>query len=941
MKKLITLTALLLCAVVSTWAATETTTATLTNWTGDTGSGGTLTIENNVASINCGNKGNSVTLTSDIPYKNLSNINLTVKVKNRDKVTLKLEIGNIINGVFTATEETTVSSSYNTSKSTLTFGKITINSKNKSNSVSGDFSFDPALSGYVRITMANSGTNTSQTGEFSKVKITAEPKTVTTTTLTGIKINGSSWDIAGLSDNKATIATEVAGPPTVQYIYTATYDDATSDTGLTEEVVASKQDGSYKATSTVFTSNYTLTFTNVSNTLFSMTNPTAPTEDLASKTGSDLTATFSPGGSAYVYNGKKETAKLVDGNGVNLAGSGDSYFQANFTSPLAAGDTIDCSDNTNTFYVWHTNDKSNSVTMPYTIPADSKLIGMKTVYVKKNGGSTFTSFTITRPKTIDSQILGGVKKGETTLTEATDYTVSSTTITLAEAHKAIVAPTDIKLINHITYDDASTEDQEVDVTLVENGEFFEGSATIDATTYTVKVPVDNTTPLLLLSAASGSINLKSYQPTGTATVTVTGANLANGTFNAPTAEGVTVTPASVEISDGTLNQEFTITSSATTAASTVLNFAYAGAATQSYTLSYTKVAQRGLSQTDVTKATTWDWKEAGNETIQLSGSTSPTDNEEFLMANLPEVNNDANFNSQALKVKTQFATRGSKNYFQGYSIKFNTTVAGTIDVTFSNTGNDRPYRYLRVNGILTDYKDGVGTMVEATGIAVPAGEVVIDFYIPDAADPQERSGDVVGTTMCRVNKIVFTPISASEVNVPVTAAGYATFCSDKALDFTGIEDITAYTATKEGNVVKFNKVMGAVPAETGLLVKGVTTNVPVAASAEDVTNIMKGTLTNTTIEEPGIFVLMNGAQGVGFYKTTKAFTVGANTAYLPANVVTGARQFIGFDEEGEATGIEAIERVQTTDNFFNLNGQRVAAPQKGIYIMNGKKVIKK
>ena len=771
-------------------------------------------------------------------------------------------------------------------------------------------------------------------------------KTVTSKDLTGIKINGTSWDISGLSGNAATITDEVAGPPTVDFIYVENYDDNTSSSNKTESVVAVKDNGSYKAISTVLTNNVTLTFTNVSNVLFSMTDPTGPTETLAAKGSAvAVAATFAPGCSAKVFNGHSSAeAQMVYADEINLNGSGNSYFQAIFTSSLAEGDII-TSSNTNTeifkIGISNASGSSTKVTFPYTIPAGSNLIGKKVVYVFKNATpATFATFTITRPKTIDTQEFAGVKKGTITLTETTDYTVSNTTITLTDAHKAVIAPTDIKLINHITYDDATTADEDVDVTLTKNEDFFEGTATIGITTYTVKVPVDASTPILSLSAASGSIELNSYTPTGTVKVTLTGVNLANGTFTAPIADGVTIAPKTVEITNGTLNQEFTITSSATTAASTEIVFSYTGAESKTYTLAYTKAAKRELTQTDVTGATTWDWSKAGNNTIELNANTSPTNAEEFLMASLPEVNNDDNFNSQALMIMTQYPTRGNNKYFQGYSIKFNTTVPGTIDVKFSNTGDSRPYRYLRVNGTQTLYKSGDGNWVDATGISVPAGEVVIDFYIPDATDPQERSGDVVGTTMCRVSKIVFTPT----ITKTITSAGYATLCSEYPLDFTN-SGLTAYIATVSGTTVSFSPVT-SIPANTGVLLKGTagekTINVA-TGTTEDVTdNKLVGVLVDTHVDK-GAYVLMNGTSGVGFYKTNNVdgFTVGAGTAYLPSNVA-GARTFIGFDfEDNTTTGVESSQfTVHSSQLVYNLNGQRVDNPKKGLYIVNGKKVIK-
>jgi hypothetical protein len=42
------------------------------------------------------------------------------------------------------------------------------------------------------------------------------------------------------------------------------------------------------------------------------------------------------------------------------------------------------------------------------------------------------------------------------------------------------------------------------------------------------------------------------------------------------------------------------------------------------------------------------------------------------------------------------------------------------------------------------------------------------------------------------------------------------------------------------------------------------------------------------------------------------------------------------------TGIKTTNLTNdTNETIYNLNGQRVAAPQKGLYIVNGKKVIMK
>ena len=178
----------------------------------------------------------------------------------------------------------------------------------------------------------------------------------------------------------------------------------------------------------------------------------------------------------------------------------------------------------------------------------------------------------------------------------------------------------------------------------------------------------------------------------------------------------------------------------------------------------------------------------------------------------------------------------------------------------------------------------------------------------------------------------------------VTSAGYATFCSPYALDFSDVSGVTAYIASESDKDVSFVEVT-SVPAETGVLLKaneGSYSIKPVVNSTTDVTaNALVGVLENTEVAA-GSFVLMNGTPGVGFYKTKNAFTVGANTAYLPASV--SARSFIGFEEDGETTGVSealSMKGMDTDAPVYNLQGQRVNAPQRGLFIQNGKKYIVK
>ena len=180
--------------------------------------------------------------------------------------------------------------------------------------------------------------------------------------------------------------------------------------------------------------------------------------------------------------------------------------------------------------------------------------------------------------------------------------------------------------------------------------------------------------------------------------------------------------------------------------------------------------------------------------------------------------------------------------------------------------------------------------------------------------------------------------------ISISDAGLATFASNFDLDFTSVDGIEAYIAKEEAGAVKLTKV-NKVPAGTGVLLRStsggaVAKDVPVAASADAIAeNIFVRGTGATVATDAGAgktnYVLGKKSGVVGFYKANGA-TVGADKAYLQTTV-SAARINIDFDD---ATAIEAV-KAQNVENgqFFNVAGQRVAQPTKGLYIVNGKKVI--
>lgn len=196
---------------------------------------------------------------------------------------------------------------------------------------------------------------------------------------------------------------------------------------------------------------------------------------------------------------------------------------------------------------------------------------------------------------------------------------------------------------------------------------------------------------------------------------------------------------------------------------------------------------------------------------------------------------------------------------------------------------------------------------------------------------------------------------ADPVSVEIGAAGAATFSSTEALDFTDVTTVAAYIAkeaTSGNSALEFTRVY-KVPANTGLIVRNaageddgaVSADVPVlAGEADDVEGNLFVAATEEIASLPSVDgeytnYILNKKNGVlGFYKANGK-KVAAGKAYLKMLTGSGAAEFIGFD--GEVTAIESLTAENANNEIFDLQGRRVAKAAKGVYIVNGKKVVLK
>ena len=190
-------------------------------------------------------------------------------------------------------------------------------------------------------------------------------------------------------------------------------------------------------------------------------------------------------------------------------------------------------------------------------------------------------------------------------------------------------------------------------------------------------------------------------------------------------------------------------------------------------------------------------------------------------------------------------------------------------------------------------------------------------------------------------------VEVSSVKLTVGAAGWATANFPFAVTLqTGVKAYVVSAAA--GGVATLTEVTGTVPAKTPVLINAAPTTYDLAISAEAAEpvsgNLLSGTLIATSVPaETRAYILVKDAtDGVGFYlMKDDDRTIGANKAYLtlPASVDVTS---LSLKLDGGLTGINGVEVSAGADApVYDLQGRRLPqVPEKGIYIQNGKKIMK-
>jgi hypothetical protein len=284
------------------------------------------------------------------------------------------------------------------------------------------------------------------------------------------------------------------------------------------------------------------------------------------------------------------------------------------------------------------------------------------------------------------------------------------------------------------------------------------------------------------------------------------------------------------------------------------------------------------------------------------------------------------------------------------------------NITVYKTPVNAPNYILTGKGTMTAaaaaaLKDGNATYIDATGITA---ETLFTLANPNTlivanAGMVSNSSNVIVNDVCANLELTdgkpfkapsaFTA-TAAKFTKTVNDAGYATMVIPfeaavpdgvEAYELTGVSG-TAITTNKVTTIAANKPVM--IKANAGTY-NFTATNANVAATADGLVanGLLNAAYTETTAAaDANNYVLQKNGDAVNFYLVNGiAATVKPFRAYL--TVSAGAR-VLSLDLD-EATGINEVVKAEKSNAIYNLSGQRMAQPVKGLNIVNGKKVMVK
>lgn len=191
--------------------------------------------------------------------------------------------------------------------------------------------------------------------------------------------------------------------------------------------------------------------------------------------------------------------------------------------------------------------------------------------------------------------------------------------------------------------------------------------------------------------------------------------------------------------------------------------------------------------------------------------------------------------------------------------------------------------------------------------------------------------------------------TTNALTVGTVRANIATYSSPFPVNLP--DGVDAYIAKQDGENIVLQKITGALPANTGVILSSETAKeyIPTARTIEALAtvnaadNMLKPTTGSAVAADVNAYILSQNNGTAVFKKLSSSDrTIKQYKAYLKLDGAQSA-QLMKFAFAGsDLTGIQNVtETSAKSKTAYDLAGRKVGKLQKGIYIVNGKKVIVK
>jgi hypothetical protein len=300
-----------------------------------------------------------------------------------------------------------------------------------------------------------------------------------------------------------------------------------------------------------------------------------------------------------------------------------------------------------------------------------------------------------------------------------------------------------------------------------------------------------------------------------------------------------------------------------------------------------------------------------------------------------------------------------------------TTAEHQVNSIFKFTANADKWNIYSPNAQSSLIADGTAFQAQTAAIGAEAGDITIEnvsssiqytlkinfqtVHCNGHSDGNGTSGTLINYNANGAGQASTWYLQkVSSIDISLNDGGdgyyYATMCLPFDVTISGAD---AYTLSVSGNyAVPAAVPSNQVPAGTPVLLKGNSTNAVATINTgaafnggEPLTCKLTGTFVDldvSSINSSAFFLGLAGEpEKIGFYHW-EGTTLKANRAYLTASDAVGVKGFV-LDFDDDATAIDEVNGQWSTVNgqpIYNLAGQRLNKIQKGINIVNGKKVLR-